>query len=168
MVSAVACWLDRNRRRGCGVVRQWLLSCCGGVRAAEPFKKIALKVLILRLGRGFPGHSGLAGQNKLRNIGKGDGIAPGDAFTRELPDEIAEEKVHLIGGRKTIDVSEKLGGKDLRIHNGNGRLETRCVIGAERGTADSVRGAMMFVDQHVTTTALWADVLAVEVDGGAS
>ena len=42
------------------------------------------------------------------------------------------------------------------------------MISAERGTAGTVRGAMVLVDQHVTTTALWAEVPAVEIDGGAS
>ena len=130
--------------------------------------KITLKVVIFCFGSSILGHGGLAGQNKLRDIGKGDGVASGDAFARELPDEIAEEKIHLIGGRKAINVGEKLGGENLRVHDGNSSLETRSVISAKCGTAGSVRGTMMLVDQHVTTTALWADVPAVEIDGGAS
>jgi hypothetical protein len=111
----------------------------GAGRAAEALEEIAPKIFRFLLGRLFCGHGGLAGQNQLRDVGQGDSVAPGDALARELPDEIAEEEIHLIGGRKAVNVAEKLCGEDLRVHDGNS-LEALCVVGAERGPAGSVCG----------------------------
>ncbi len=113
------------------------------------------------------GHSGLAGEDKLRDVGKSDGVAAGDALASELPDEIAEEEIHFVGGRETVDVGEELGGEGLRIDSGNGGAETVGVVGAECW-ARAVRGTMMLIDQHVAALALGADVLALMIDGGAN
>jgi hypothetical protein len=113
------------------------------------------------------GHSGLTGEDELRDVGKSDGVAAGDALASELPYEIAEEQIDLVSGSETVDVGEKLGGKDLRVYGGNTRSKTVRVIGAER-RARAVRGTMMLIDQHVAALASGADVLAMMVDGGAN
>ena len=104
----------------------------------------------------------------MRYIGESDGNASGDTFASELSDEIAEEEIDLICGRKAVNVAEKLRSEDLRVHGRNSHLETAGVVGAERGTAGSVREAMMIVDQHVTTLTFGTDMLAVGIDGGAN
>jgi hypothetical protein len=59
------------------------------------------------------GHGSLAGKNQLREVGEGDGIAARDALASELPDEIAEEEIHFIGGGEAVDVREEFGGENL-------------------------------------------------------
>jgi hypothetical protein len=122
----------------------------------------------VRFVRTFSGHGGLAGEDELRDVSKSDGVAAVDALASELPDEIAEEEIDLIGGSETVDVGKKLGGEDFRVHGRDGSLETVGVVGAERWALRTVRWAMMVVDQHVTAVALRADVLAVRIDGGAN
>jgi hypothetical protein len=78
----------------------------------------------LRFACSLSGHGGLAGENELRDVGKSDGVTACDALASELPDEIAEEEIDLIGGGETVDVGEKLGGENLGIDGWNGRLET--------------------------------------------
>jgi len=121
----------------------------------------------LRFVCSLSGQGGLAGEDELRDVGESDSVTAGDALASELPDEIAEEEIDLIGGGETVDVVEKLGGEDLGIHDGSGCAETFGVIGAERWALGSVREAMILVDQHVTAVALGADVLAMGIDGGA-
>jgi hypothetical protein len=82
----------------------------------------------------------------LRDVGKSDGVAAGDALASELPDEIAEEEIDLIGGSETVDVGKKLGGEDLGVHGGDRSLETVGVIGAEGRALRAVGGAMVLVD----------------------
>jgi hypothetical protein len=113
----------------------------------------------------LPGHRGLAGENELRDVGESDCVTPGDALAGELPDEIAEEEIHFVGGGEAVDVGEKLGGEGFGVDGRNGRLETADVVGAERWTLDSVRGAMVLVDQHVAAPAFGADVLALMIHG---
>ena len=60
----------------------------------------------------------------MRHVGKSDGVAAGDAFAGELPDEIAEKEIHLVGGGEAVDVGEKLVGEDFRIDKGNFGAET--------------------------------------------
>ena len=126
----------------------------------------------LRSFRGFlqggslSGHGGLAGEDELRNVGEGDGVAAGDALAGQLPDEIAKEKIDLIGGSETVDVSEKFGGEHLGIDNGNGGAETVGVVGAESRAVRAVRVKVILVDQHVAALAFEADVLALVIDGG--
>jgi len=48
----------------------------------------------------------------LGDVGKSDGVTAGDALTSELPDEIAEEEIDLIGSREAVDVGKKLVGED--------------------------------------------------------
>jgi hypothetical protein len=119
------------------------------------------------LGGSLPGHGGLAGEDQLRDVGESDGVAAGDALASELPDEIAKEEIHFVGGGETVDVVKKLGGEDFGIDNWDGSAETVGVVGAERGACGSIRWAMVLVDQHVATLAFRADVLAVGIDGGA-
>jgi hypothetical protein len=109
----------------------------------------------------------LAGEDELRDVGKSDGVAAPDAFASELPDEIAQEEIDLIGSCEAVDVGKQLVGEDLGIDSGNGRSETIRALGAERW-ARVVRRAMMVVDQHVAALDFWADVLAMGIDGGAS
>jgi hypothetical protein len=78
----------------------------------------------LRFVYSLSGHGGLAGENELRDVGKSDGVTACDALASELPDEIAEDEIDLIGGGETVDVGEKLGGENLGIDGWNGRLET--------------------------------------------
>ena len=111
----------------------------------------------------LPGHSGLAGENELRDVGESDGVTPGDALAGELPDEVAEEEIHFIGGGKAVDVGEKLGGEDFGVDGRNGCLETTGVVGAEHWMLDSVCGGMVLVDQHVTAVAAGILVLALTI-----
>ena len=102
----------------------------------------------------------------MGDVGKSDGVTAGDALTSELPDEIAEEEIDLIGSREAVDVGKKLGGEDFRIDSGNGGSETVGVVGTERRASGSVRWTVVLVDQHVASLAFGADVLAVGIDGG--
>ena len=122
----------------------------------------------LRFDCALSGHGGLAGEDELRDVGKSDGVAAGDALASELPDEIAEEEIDLVRGGKAVDFSEKLGGEDLGIDNGNAGPETVRVIGAEGRARCAIRWAMVLVDEHVASLAFGADVLAVGIDGGAN
>ncbi len=121
----------------------------------------------VRFVRTFSGHGGLAGEDELGDVGKSDGVAAVDALASELPDEIAEEEIDLIGGSETVDVGKKLGGEDLGVHGGNGGAETVGVVGAERCARSAIRRAMVLVDQHVAAVALRADVLTVRIVGNA-
>jgi hypothetical protein len=94
----------------------------------------------------LPGHGGLAGEDELRDVGKSDGVTAGDAPASELPDEIAEEEIDLIGGGETVDVSEKLGGEDFGVDGWDTRFETIGVIGAERGAVYAVGKPTVLVD----------------------
>src|SRR5438132_6108563 len=94
----------------------------------------------------LPGHGGLAGEDELRDVGQSDGVTAGDALASELPDEIAEEEIDLIGGGETVDVGEKLGGEDFGVDDWDTRFETIGVIGAERGAVYAVRRATVLVD----------------------
>jgi hypothetical protein len=98
-------------------------------------------------------HGGLAGKDELRDVGESDGVTAGDALAGELPDEIAEEEIHFIGGGETVDVGKKLGGKDLGIDDGNGGAETVRVVGAKRWAVRAVCWAKVIVDQHVAALA---------------
>ena len=49
-------------------------------------------------------------EEQLGNVGQGDGVAAGDTFAGELPDEIAEESVHGGGGGEVFDVAEEFVG----------------------------------------------------------
>ncbi len=132
---------------------------------AAGLAKAGDEAIVLRFFRGFlldcsfSSHGGLAGENELRDIGESDGVTAGDALASELPDEIAEEEIDLIGGGETVDVVEKLGGEDFRIDGGNGGAETVGVVGAESWARSTICGTMVLVDQHVTT--LPAGVLAL-------
>ena len=92
----------------------------------------------LRFVCSLSGHGGLAGEDELRDVSESDSVTAGDALASELPDEIAEEEIDLIGDGETVDVVEKLGGEDLGIHDGSGCAETFGVIGAERWALGSV------------------------------
>lgn len=82
----------------------------------------------------------------MRDVGKSDGVTAGDALASELPDEIAEEEIDLIGGGETVDVSEKLGGEDFGVDGWDTRFETIGVIGAERGAVYAVGKPTVLVD----------------------
>jgi hypothetical protein len=103
------------------------------------------------------GHGGLAGEDELRDVGESDGVPAGDALPGELPDEIAKEEIHFVGGGETVDVGKELSSEDFRIDNGNGGPETVGVVSAESRVLRAVRGAMGRIDQHVA--ALVAGVL---------
>jgi hypothetical protein len=148
-----------------------LIAECGGF--GTPLAKASDEALerrvalIVRFERGsLFGHGGLAGEDELRNVGEGDGVAAPDALASELADEIAEEEIDLIGGSETVDVGEKLCGEDLRIDRRDDSFETIGVVSAERGAVRAVRTAMIVVDQHVAAAAFGADVLALMIDGG--
>jgi hypothetical protein len=113
----------------------------------------------LRFFCSLPGHGSLAGEDQLREVGESDGIATRDALASELPDEIAEEEIHFIGGGEAVDVSEKLGGEHFRIHGGNSRFEAIGVIAAERSRSSV--GGMVLVDQHMAAVAAGVLVLAL-------
>ena len=102
----------------------------------------------------------------MGDIGKSDGVAAGDALASELPDEIAEEEIDLIGGGETVDVGKKLSGEDFGIDGGDTRFETIGVVGAEGRALRAVHGAMVLVDQHVAAVAFGAEVPATGIDGG--
>jgi hypothetical protein len=91
--------------------------------------KVGDEAAEIRFFRGFvrgcslSGHGGLAGEDELRDVSESDGVPAGDALAGELPDEIAEEEIHLVGSGETVDVVEKLGGEDFRIDNGDGTAE---------------------------------------------
>ncbi len=122
---------------------------------------------VLRFGRSlrfvcsFFGHGGLADEDELGDVGKSDGVAAGDALASKLPDEVAEEEIHFIGGCKAVDVGKKLGGEDLGIDDGNADSETVGVVGAERWVQRTVRGAMVLVDQHMAVLAAGVLVLTL-------
>jgi len=122
----------------------------------------------LRFVCSLSGHGGLAGEDELGDVGKSDGVTAGDALTSELPDEIAEEEIDLIGSREAVVVGKKLVGEDIRIDSGNGGPETVDVVGAERRASGSVRWTVMLIDQHVAALAFRAYVLAVGIDVGAN
>src|SRR6266446_10240337 len=145
----------------------------GGLPSAElgkfatPLAQASDEANELRLLRGlwfvcsFSGHGGLAGKDELRDVGKSDGVTAGDALASKLPDEVAEEEIHFIGGSETVDVSKKLDGEDLGIDDGNADSETVGVIGAERWVLRTVRGAMVLVDQHMAVLAAGVLVLTL-------
>jgi len=116
----------------------------------------------LHLGFYFFCHGGLTGKNKLGHIGEGDGVAAGNALAGELPDEVAEEEIHFVGGGEAVDVGKKLGGEDFRIDKGNFGAETFSVEGAESRRSGSV--AMIGINQHVA--ALAAGVLELALVHG--
>ena len=105
----------------------------------------------LHLGFYFFCHGSLTGENKLGHIGEGDGVAAGDAFAGELPDEITEEEIYFVGGGEAVDVGKKLGGEDFWIDKGNFGAETFRVEGAEGRRSGSV--AMIGINQHVAAAA---------------
>jgi hypothetical protein len=123
-----------------------------GGKFATPLAKASDEVLEHRFVRGLgfvgslSGHGGLAGEDELRDVGKSDGVAAGDALASELPYEIAEEEIDLIRGSETVDVGEKLGGKDLRIDSGNTGSKTVRVIGAEGWAMCAVGQPLVLVD----------------------
>jgi hypothetical protein len=119
-------------------------------------------------GGSLSGHGGLAGEDELGNVGESDGVAAGDALASELPDEIAEEEIHLVGSSETIDVRKKFIGEDFRIYNGDGSAETLSVVSTERWAGGSVRRTVIGVDQHVAAPAFGADVLALRIEGSAA
>ncbi|HEY6270157.1 MAG TPA: hypothetical protein VIX11_17790 [Candidatus Acidoferrum sp.] len=82
----------------------------------------------------------------MRDVGESDGVTAGDALAGELPEEIAKEEIHFVGGGETVDVVEKLCGKNFRIENGNGSTETVRVVGAERWTMRAFRESLVLVD----------------------
>ena len=82
----------------------------------------------------------------MGDVGKSDGIAAGDTLASELPYEIAEEQIDLVSGSETVDVGEKLGGKDLGIDSGNTGSKTVRVIGAERWVVRAVGEPAVLVD----------------------
>src|SRR5260370_31872701 len=71
---------------------------------ATPLAKASDEVLEHRFvrGRGFAGslsgHGGLTGEDGLRDVSKGDGVAGGDAPARELRAESAAEQMDLVNG----------------------------------------------------------------------
>lgn len=94
-------------------------------------------------GNVFFGHDGKTVEEKLGNVSQSDGVATGDAFARELFDEIAQEEIHFIGGGKGVDVAEKLGGDSFGIGNVTPGLaqpymaETKAGAGVQDGQAAS-------------------------------
>src|SRR5260370_28885883 len=119
---------------------------------ATLLEKDSDEVLDLRFvrGRGFAGSlsgdGGLTGEDELRDVSKSDGVAAGDALASELPYEIAEEQIDLVSGSETVDVGEKLGGKDLGIDSGNTGSKTVRVIGAERWVVRAVGQPLVLGD----------------------
>jgi hypothetical protein len=151
------------------------VSRCGGPGGCLPVLwrssaagEIATEVSQVFLSSMFFGHGGLAGENQLRDVSEGDGVTAGDAFAGELSDEIAEEEIDLVRGGEADNVGEKFCSKDFGIHGGNGCFEAAGVVRAKCGPPGTVRGAMIFVNQHVTAAALGANVLAIKIDGGAN
>jgi hypothetical protein len=115
------------------------------------------------LGCFFSSHGGLASEKKLRDVGEGDGVATGDALASELFDEIAQEEIHFIGGRKGVNVAEKFGGEGFGVDSGNARTETIRVVGAEGRVFGTVRGTMSRIDQHVAALATGIPILAFRI-----
>src|SRR5260370_1844945 len=119
---------------------------------ATPLAKASDEVLEHRFvrGRGFAGslsgHGGLTGEDELRDVSKSDGVAAGDALASELPYEIAEEQIDLVSGSETVDVGEKLGGKDLGIDSGNTGSKTVRVIRRQPWGVLVVGQALVLVD----------------------
>jgi hypothetical protein len=99
----------------------------------------------------------------LGDVGESDGVAAGDALASELPDKIAEEEIHFIGGSETVDVGKKFGGEDFRINNGNGGTETVGVVRAERRALRAVSAEMSRIDQHVAALAAGVLELALMI-----
>jgi len=117
----------------------------------------------LRFFCSLSGHGGLTGEKQLREVGESDGIATRDALTSELPDEIAEEEIHFIGGGEAVDVREKLGGENLGVHLGRSRARTACMISAESWAGGTIRWAMIGIDQHVAAVAAGVSVLTLRI-----
>ena len=127
-------------------------------KLVTPLAKAGDELLEDRFARGLRfvccslfGHGGLAGEDELRDVSESDGIAACDALAGELPDEIAEEEIHFVGGDEAVDVVEKLGGEDFGIDKGNLGSETVGVESAESRWYGSV--AMIGINQHVTALA---------------
>jgi hypothetical protein len=115
----------------------------------------------LRFFCSLSGHGRLTGENQLRDVSQGDGITTRDALASELPDEIAEEEIHFIGGGEAVDVREEFGGENLGVHLGRSRGKTAYMISAEGWAGSTVRWAMTGVDQHVAAAAAGVLVLAL-------
>jgi hypothetical protein len=65
-----------------------------------------------------------AGEKQLRQEGEGHGVLAIDALAGELMDEIAEEGVHLPGGREVAGIGEQLGRQGFLVGLGRrGLLE---------------------------------------------
>jgi hypothetical protein len=111
----------------------------------------------------LPGHGSLTGENQLREVGESDGIATRDALASELPDEIAEEEIHFIGGGEAVDVREEFGGENLGVHLGRSRGKTAGVVGAEGWAGGTIRWAMIAIDQHVAAVAAGVPVLTLRI-----
>jgi hypothetical protein len=77
----------------------------GSVVAATIHQPLTDGLLVLN----FLPHRGKTIEEQLAEIGQGDGVAAGDAFASELLDEIAEEKVHIVGGGEVLDETESAG-----------------------------------------------------------
>jgi hypothetical protein len=146
----------------------WLLSaeCC---KFAASLEKAVDELNVLRCFLGFILGLQLSLQSRetvekqLGNVGQGNGVATGDAFARELLDEIAEKEIHGAGGGEVLDLAEQVGGEGFGIDHGNVGCETAGVVGTERRAFRVILGAMSRIDQHVTTLAAGVLVLALTI-----
>ena len=141
----------------------WLLRGRGCARTEEVFHEVAGTSLVL-FGLIFAFHGAESGEEELRNVSEGDGVAAGDAFVSKLPDEIAEEEIHLVGGDELIDPIEELARDDFGIWSWKAHLDFVCVIGAEGRALGSLVGAVMVVNRHVAAVATGILVLALRID----
>ena len=109
------------------------------------------------------GHGGLAGEDELRDVSQGDGIAACDALAGELPDEIAEEEVHFVGGGEAVDVSKEFGGENLGVDRRRSRCETASMVGAEGWAGGATCWAMIGIDQQAAAVAAGVLVMALRI-----
>ena len=144
------------------------LPIAGWFRDAAPFVHAGDHAIVRRFflglfrGGGFFCHARVGVEKELRHVGESDGVAAGDALAGKLPDEIAEEEIHFVGGGEAVDVGKKLGGEDFRVDKGNFGAVAFGVEGAERRRSGSV--AMIGINQHVA--ALAASVLELALIHG--
>jgi hypothetical protein len=139
-----------------------LLGKAGGLRTGQTVQQIFAGgvVLLLLL---FSAQRGETVEEQLAKVGQGDGVLAGDAFASELFNEIAEEEIDFIGGGEVFDGTQKFGGDGFGVWSGTARSASVCVVGAEGRALLSIQGTVILVNQHVTTAAFQAYVLAAGI-----
>ena len=118
---------------------------------AQKVEEVTADVAVLSLGGALAMDSGEAIEEELRDIGKGQGVAAGDALVGELYNEIAEEEVNGVGIREVPDVVEEFVGGSFMLEATRLHLLAN-VVGAEGGVGIRAK--------HTAAMTFAVDVLA--------